>query len=148
VKFISVPYQGSSRAMVDLMAGQVNTFITTMTSAGGHVRGGKLVPLAVTGAKRHKDFPNVPTFDEAGIKGMDYEQWFGLVGPAGMPAPVVAKLSAAMAELLKSPDITPRLDTLELVAGNGSAAEMKAQIENDSARWKKLALELNIAPAN
>jgi tripartite-type tricarboxylate transporter receptor subunit TctC len=147
IKFTSVPYQGSSRAMIDLMSGQVNTFITTMTSAGGHVKSGKLVPLAVTGSKRHPDYPNVPTFAEVGIPGMDYEQWFGLVGPAKLPQAVVTRISSAMTELLKSPDIKTRLDALELVAGNGSATEMKAQIEGDYARWQKLAQELSIKPA-
>ncbi len=147
IKFISVPYQGSSRAMIDLMSGQVNTFITTMTSAGSHVKSGKLIPLAVTGAKRHPDYPNVPTFAEVGINGMDYEQWFGLLGPARMPPAVVSKISSAMTELLKLPDVKVRLDALELVAGNGSPAEMKAQLENDFARWQKLAQELNIKPA-
>ncbi len=147
IKFISVPYQGSSRAMIDLMSGQVNTFITTMTSAGSFVKSGKLVPLAVTGAKRHPDYPNVPTFAEIGINGMDYEQWFGLLGPARMPPAVVNKISAAMTELLKMPDVKVRLDALELVAGNGSPAEMKTQLENDFVRWQKLAQELNIKPA-
>lgn len=71
IKFISVPYQGSSRAMIDLMSGQVNTFITTMTSAGSHVKSGKLVALAVTGSRRHPDFASVPTFAEVGVAGMD-----------------------------------------------------------------------------
>jgi tripartite-type tricarboxylate transporter receptor subunit TctC len=147
IKFVSVPYQGSSRAMIDLMSGQVNSFITTMTSASGHVKSGKLVPLAVTGNKRHPDFPNVPTFSEVGIQGMDYEQWFGLVGPAKMPPAVVQRISTAMAELLKSAEIKPRLDALELVAGNGTVAEMKAQLEGDYQRWQQLAKELNIKPA-
>jgi tripartite-type tricarboxylate transporter receptor subunit TctC len=147
IKFVSVPYQGSSRAMIDLMSGQVNSFITTMTSASGHVKSGKLVPLAVTGNKRHPDFPNVPTFAEVGIQGMDYEQWFGLVGPAKMPPAVVQRISTAMAELLKSAEIKPRLDALELVAGNGTVAEMKAQLEGDYQRWQQLAKELNIKPA-
>ena len=147
IKFTAVPYQGSSRAMIDLMSGQVNTFITTMTSAAGHVKSGKLVPLAVTGTKRHPDYPNVPTFAEIGINGMDYEQWFGLLAPAKTPVPIVNRISAAMSELLKMPDTKVRLDALELVAGNGSTAEMKTQLEADFARWQKLAAELNIKPA-
>jgi tripartite-type tricarboxylate transporter receptor subunit TctC len=147
IKFTAIPYQGSSRAMIDLMSGQVNTFITTMTSAASHVKSGKLVPLAVTGTKRHPDYPNVPTFAEIGINGMDYEQWFGLLAPAKTPAPIVNRISAAMSELLKMPDTKVRLDALELVAGNGSPVEMKAQLEADFARWQKLAAELNIKPA-
>jgi tripartite-type tricarboxylate transporter receptor subunit TctC len=118
-----------------------------MTSAASHVKSGKLVPLAVTGTKRHPDYPNVPTFAEIGINGMDYEQWFGLLAPAKTPAPIVNRLAAAMSELLKMPDTKVRLDALELVAGNGSPVEMKAQLEADFARWQKLAAELNIKPA-
>ena len=148
IRFVTVPYPGSSRAMVDLMGGQVNAFITTMTSAGGNVRSGKMVPLAVTGARRHPDFPQVPTFAEVGVPGMDYEQWFGLLGPAQLPPAVVSRLSAALAEVLKMPDTQQRLNALELEPGSGTVAEMKAQLEGDYARWQKLAQELNINPLN
>jgi tripartite-type tricarboxylate transporter receptor subunit TctC len=147
IKFISVPYQGSSRAMIDLMSGQVNTFITTMTSAGSFVKSGKLIPLAVTGTKRHPDYPNVPTFQEIGVPGMDYEQWFGLMGPARMPAAVTARLASAMDEVLKMPDVKEKLAVLALTPAAGGTAEMKAMVEGDAARWQKLAAELNIRPA-
>ncbi len=147
IKFISVPYQGSSRAMIDLMSGQVNTFITTMTSAGSHVKSGKLLPLAVTGSRRHPDYPNVPTFTEVGVAGMDYEQWFGLMGPARMPAAVTARLAAAMGEVLSMPDVKEKLAVLALSPASGGAAEMKAMVEGDTARWQRLAQELNIKPA-
>jgi tripartite-type tricarboxylate transporter receptor subunit TctC len=147
IKFISVPYQGSSRAMIDLMSGQVNTFITTMTSAGSFVKSGKLIPLAVTDTKRHPDYPNVPTFQEIGVPGMDYEQWFGLMGPARMPAAVTAHLASAMDEVLKMPDVKEKLAVLALTPAAGGTAEMKAMVEGDTARWQKLAAELNIRPA-
>jgi tripartite-type tricarboxylate transporter receptor subunit TctC len=147
IKFISVPYQGSSRAMIDLMSGQVNTFITTMTSAGSHVKSGKLVPLAVTGKARHPDYPNVPTFAEVGVSGMDYEQWFGLMAPARLPAAVTNRLAAAMGEVLSMPDVKEKLGNLALTPAAGGAAEMKAMVEGDTARWQKLAQELNIKPA-
>ena len=96
LQFLSVPYKGSSPALIDLMSGQVNVMITTMASAGANVKAGKLRALAVTGNKRNADFPDVPTFTEIGVPGMDYEQWFGIMGPAGMPAAVVEKLAAAI----------------------------------------------------
>lgn len=147
IKFISVPYQGSSRAMIDLMSGQVNTFITTMTSAGPHVKSGKLVPLAVTGSRRHPDFPSVPTFAEVGVAGMDYEQWFGIMGPAKMPPAVTNRLAAAMSEVLKMPDVKEKLAVLALAPAAGGAPEMKAMVEGDTLRWQRLAQELNIKPA-
>ena len=100
--FISVPYRGSSPALVDVMSGQTNVMITTMASAATHVKAGKLKVLAVTGARRSPDFPEVPTFAELGVNGMDYEQWFALMGPAQMPRPVVDKLAEVMASMFMS----------------------------------------------
>ena len=144
--FVSVPYRGSSPAMVDLMSGQVQTMITTMASASTHVKAGKLRPLAVTGQRRNGDFPDVPTFAELGIHGMDYEQWFGILGPAQLPRGVVDKLSLAMEQVLRMPDVRERLNGLALEVAQPGPAEMKAKLENDAARWVKLAQELNIQP--
>ncbi|MEZ0306383.1 MAG: Bug family tripartite tricarboxylate transporter substrate binding protein [Ramlibacter sp.] len=146
INFVSVPYRGSSPAMVDLMSGQVNVMITTMASAGSHVKGGKLRALAVTGAQRNPDFPDVPTFAELGVNGMNYEQWFGIMGPANMPAPVVDKLSAAMAEVLRMPDVRERLIGMAMDVAVAGPAEMKRKVEGDATQWLKLAQELDIKP--
>jgi tripartite-type tricarboxylate transporter receptor subunit TctC len=146
VQFVSVPYRGSSPAMVDLMSGQVNVMITTMASAGPHVKSGKLRALAVTGDTRNADFPDVPTFKEVGVPGMDYEQWFGVMGPANLPKPIVDKLSAAMAEVLRMPDVRERLAGMAMEVAAPGPAEMKRKVEADAARWAKLAQELDIKP--
>jgi tripartite-type tricarboxylate transporter receptor subunit TctC len=146
LQFVSVPYRGSSPAMTDLMGGQVNVMITTMASAGGHVKGGKLRALAVTGVKRNPDFPDVPTFAELGVNGMDYEQWFGVMGPANMPRPVVDKLAAAMAEVLAMPDVRERLAGMAMDVAAPGPAEMKRKVEGDAAQWVRLAQELDIKP--
>ena len=144
LQFLSVPYKGSSPAMIDLISGQVNVMITTMASAGAHVKSGKLRTLAVTGDKRNADFPDVPTFTELGIRGMDYEQWFGIMGPAKMPKAIVDKLAAAMDQVLKMPDVKERLVTMALEVASASPEEMRRKVEADAARWQKLALELDI----
>lgn len=146
VSFVSVPYRGSSPAMIDLMSGQVQVMITTMASAGSHVRSGKLRALAVTGARRNPDFPDVPTFAELGIQGMDYEQWFGLMGPASMPRPIVERLSAAMDDVLRMPDVRERLAGMALEVAVPGPVAMKAKLEDDAARWLRLAQELDIKP--
>ena len=146
LQFTSVPYRGSSPALIDVMSGQVNTMITTMASAGSHVKSGKLRVLATTGAKRHPDFPNVPTLAEAGINGVDYEQWFGIMGPANMPKPVVDKLAAAIAQVLQMPDVREKLAVLALEVAAPGAKEMQAKLEGDTTRWAKLAKELDIKP--
>ena len=146
LNFVSVPYRGSSPAMVDLMSGQVQVMITTMASAGTHVKAGKLRPLAVTGNRRNADFPDVPTFTELGIAGMDYEQWFGIMGPAHLPKPVVDRLAAAMDQVLRMPDVRERLAGMALDVAQPGPAEMRSKVESDAARWVKLAQELDIKP--
>ena len=146
VHFVSVPYKGSSPALIDVMSGQVQVMITTMASAGTNIKSGKLRALAATGNKRFADLPDVPTFDELGIKGMDYEQWFGILGPAGMPKPVVDKLAAAMEQVMRMPDVRERLVSMALNVAAPGPEEMKRQLEADAARWLKLANELDIKP--
>jgi len=146
IQFVSVPYKGSSPALVDLMSGQVQVMITTMASAGANIKAGKLRALAVTGSKRCADLPDVPTFDELGIKGMDYEQWFGVLGPGGMPKAVVDKLAGAMDQVMRLPDVRERLVGMALVVSPPGPDEMKRQLEADAARWVKLAQELDIKP--
>ena len=146
LQFTSVPYRGSSPALIDVMSGQVNTMITTMASAGSHVKSGKLRVLATTGAKRHPDFPDAPTFAEVGIVGVDYEQWFGIMGPAGMPKAITDKLAAAIAQVLQMPDVRDKLSGLALEIPTTGPADMQAKLEGDTARWAKLAKELDIKP--
>jgi tripartite-type tricarboxylate transporter receptor subunit TctC len=146
ISFVGVPYKGSSPALVDVMAGQVQVMITTMASAGTNIKAGKLRPLAVTGARRFADLPDVPTFDELGVKGMDYEQWFGILGPANMPKPVVDKLAAALDQVTRLPDVRERLVSMALNVAPPGADEMKRQLEGDTARWVKLGQELDIKP--
>ena len=146
IDFVCVPYKGSSPALIDLMSGQVNAMITTMASAGSHVKSGKLRMLATTGAKRHPDFPDVPTCTEAGISGVDYEQWFGIMGPANLPKPIIDKLSGALAQVLLMPDVREKLAGLALEIPATGADEMKKKVEGDTTRWAKLAKELDIKP--
>ncbi len=146
ISFVSVPYKGSSPALVDLMSGQVQVMITTMASAGTNVKAGKLRALAATGGKRFADLPDVPTFDELGVKGMDYEQWFGILGPAGMPRPVVDKLATAMDQVMRLPEVRERLASMALNVAAPGPDEMKRQLESDAARWQKLAQDLDIKP--
>lgn len=146
VSFTSVPYRGSSPALIDVMSGQVNVMITTMASAGAHVKSGKLRVLAVTGDKRHADFPDVPTFTEAGVPGIEYEQWFGLLGPANLPAAVVERLSTAVAQVQQQPEVREKLAALAMEPVAPGPEAMRRQLVNDSARWVALAKELDIKP--
>ena len=141
-----IPYRGSSPALVDLMSGQVQLMLTTMASAGSHVKAGKLRVLAVTGTKRLESLPQVPTFNDLGIKGMDYEQWFGVLGPAQLPAPVVQKLTGAIAHVTGLPEVRERLAGLALEVSPPGPQEMRRKLEGEALRWRKLAQEMNIQP--
>ena len=146
IQFTSVPYRGSAPALIDLMSGQVNTMITTMASAGSHVKSGKLRVLATTGAKRHPDFPDAPTFAEVGVSGVDYEQWFGIMGPANLPQQMVDKLAAAIGQVLQMPDVREKLANLALDVPTVGPVEMQAKLQSDTNRWARLAKELDIKP--
>ena len=100
-----VPYKGSAPAVTDLLGNQIGIMFDNMPSAIQHVRSGKLAPLAVTTAKRSPELPNVPTIAEAGVPGYEATSWFGMFAPAGTPAPVLAKLNAAIVKVLAQPDV-------------------------------------------
>ena len=106
-----IPYRGSGPAIADVLAGQVQLFITTPPSVMGHILAGKLKALAVTGDSRHPQLPNVPTTKEAGMPGFKLEAWVGLFAPAGTPPAVVATLTADVKKALELPETKTRADT-------------------------------------
>jgi tripartite-type tricarboxylate transporter receptor subunit TctC len=103
-----VPYKGSGQAIQDVLAGQVQVFITTPPSVMQHVQTGKLKALAIAGKSRHPMMPTVPTAAEAGVPGLELEAWVALFAPAGTPPDVVAKLSDAVKRALEQPDAKQR----------------------------------------
>ena len=105
-----VPYKGSAPAVTDLLGNQIGIMFDNMPSAIQHVRSGKLVPLAVTTAKRSPELPSVPTIAEAGVPGYEATSWFGMFAPAGTPAPVLAKLNAAIVKVLAQPDVKNKIN--------------------------------------
>lgn len=108
---IHVPYKGSGQAIQDVLAGQVQMFITTPPSVIQHIQAGKLKALAVAGKSRHPNLPNVPTTAEAGLPGFELEAWVALFAPAGTPQPVINKLSQDVKLALEQPDVKARAAT-------------------------------------
>jgi tripartite-type tricarboxylate transporter receptor subunit TctC len=108
VKLVHVPYKGAAGALTDTIGGQIQMTFTSLPSVVGHIRSDKVRALAVTGSKRSATFPNLPTFSEAGITGLELSPWFGLLAPAGTPEPIVRKMNADIADLLRDKDVVDK----------------------------------------
>ena len=105
IKLRHIPYKGSNPALMDALAGNVDLLVSSVPSAMAQVKAGKLRPLAVTSAKRSTSLPDVPTVAESGYKGFDMSTWYGLLMPAGTPAPIVAQMNGAVNKLLATPEM-------------------------------------------
>ena len=105
IKLRHIPYKGSNPALMDALAGNVDLLVSSVPSAMAQVKAGKLRPLAVTSAKRSTSLPDVPTVAESGYKGFDMSTWYGLMMPAGTPAPVVNQMNDAVNKLLATPEM-------------------------------------------
>ena len=141
---VHIPYRGIAPAFTDLIGGQTQAMFPGLAAALPHIRSGRVRPLALTGLTRHPQFKDLPTLDESGFKGFDAQQWYGVVGPAGMPAPIVKQLNETLALVLKAPDLREKLSVEAIVPQVMSPEQFGAFIKADIARWTKLAKERNI----
>ncbi len=145
---VHVPYRGIGPAFVDILGGQTQIMFPGLAAALPHIRAGKVKPLAVTGTSRHRLLPDVPTFAESGYPGFDGVQWYGIVGPANLPAPIVKRLNEEINRLLASPDLSERLSAEALEPMPMTPEAFGRYISDDIARWSKLAKERHIEIAD
>ena len=136
---VHIPYRGISPAFTDLIGGQTQAMFPGLAAAVPHIRSGRVRPLAVTGTRRHPQFPDVPTLDESGYKGFDAQQWYGVVGPAGMPPALVKQLNDTLSTVLTAPDLRERLAVEALEPRTMSPEQFGAYIRADIARWTAVA---------
>ncbi len=142
---VHIPYRGIAPAFTDLIGGQTQAMFPGLAAAVPHIRSGRVRPLAVTGLKRHPQFKDLPTLDESGFKGFDAQQWYGVVGPAGIPAPIVKLLNESLAVVLRAPDARDKLSVEAIEPIVMLPEQFAAFIKADIARWSKLARDKNIA---
>ena len=109
LKLIHVPYKGAAIAMIDIVAGHIHAISTTLTTASGQIRAGRVRALAISSEKRLAEYPGVPTFRDAGYKDLVATVWFSLSGPAGVPPEVVSRLNTEVRRILHLPDVRERL---------------------------------------
>jgi tripartite-type tricarboxylate transporter receptor subunit TctC len=138
VDIVHVPYKGGGAAVVDLIAGQVSMYFGTTPSTVPQVRTGKLRALGVTTLKRSRAAPDIPTMDEAGLKGFDNAAWHGLFAPAATPAAVVNKLSSEVVKVLRLPEIVERMAAQGVDVIASTPAELAAFVKQDLIKYDKL----------
>ncbi|MSQ76089.1 MAG: tripartite tricarboxylate transporter substrate binding protein [Rhodoferax sp.] len=137
VELIHVPYKGSGQAIQDVLAGQVQVFITTPPSVMGHVQAGKLRALAVTGKTRHPQLPQVPTVAEAGLAGFELESWVALYVASGTPAAIVQRLSQEVKLGIEAPETRQRADQAGIEVRFLAPADMTSLLDVQTSSWAK-----------
>ena len=135
---VHVPYKGGAMAINDLIAGHVQVMFESLNSISPHARSGKVRALAVSGAKRSPGFPNLPTIAEAGVPGYDAGTWTGVIGPAGMPRPVVDRLNASVNKAIVSPVFKARFGDIGDEPAGGTPEDYAETIRRDSAKWAEV----------
>ncbi|WP_042877695.1 tripartite tricarboxylate transporter substrate binding protein [Cupriavidus necator] len=144
IDLLHVPYKGCAPAIADVLGGQADVSINTLTNTVPYLKSNKLRALAVTSKARSPLLPDVPSVSELGIAGYDVDQWFGILAPAHTPAPVVEKLNAEIARAVARPDIKASLAQLGFATTTSTPAEFQKLVNADIDRWKKLTAKINL----
>jgi tripartite-type tricarboxylate transporter receptor subunit TctC len=136
---LHIPYRGIAPAINDLLGGQTQAMFPGLAAALPHIRSGRMRPLAVTGKQRSPQLKDVPTLEEVGFKGFEALQWYGCVGPAGMPADVVRRLNETQQGILKASDLAERLSGEAVEPWPMSPEQFAQFMREDIVRWTALA---------
>jgi tripartite-type tricarboxylate transporter receptor subunit TctC len=146
ISMLHVPYKTTGPALMDIIAGRVSMMFADFTSAQPHVKAGTVRPLAISRIHRSSLYPDLPTMDEAGVKGFNLDAWAGLVAPAGTPAPVVNKLNTALREIIDSPDVQARFKNVGFEGFSSTPEELGAFMRVQLGVWEKMAKDADIKP--
>jgi len=138
VKMLHVPYKGGAAALNDMLAGRIDVMFYSLAVAQPHIQAGKLRPLAVTGMARDALLPDVPTMDEAGLKGYEMTGWHGLLAPAGTPVAVVEKLNAEIRRILQTPEMKKLWARYGMDTPSTTPAQFGAVIKSDYEKYANL----------
>lgn len=144
VPMVHIPYRGIAPAITDVIGGQTQAMFPGLAAALPHIRSGRLRPLALTGKKRAEQIKDIPTLEELGLKNFDAMQWYGVVGPAGIPGDVVRRLNISLAQVLSSPDLREKLSGEAIEPQAMSPEAFGKYIQSDVARWTALVKAQNL----
>lgn len=130
-----IPYKGTAPALQDLIGGQVEATLVSLQGVGAHLQAGRARALAITSANRVAAAPTVPTFAESGFPSFDLTLWYGMVGPKGLPEPIVRKLNQALRAAIAAPDVQQALRSAAAEPLSSSPEEMLAFVQKEATRW-------------
>ncbi len=145
VEMSHIPYRGGGPALNDVIGGQVPLFFANVASSLGHIQSGRLRALAVTSRLRSRVLPDAPSMEEAGLKGYEVLEWNPVLAPAGVPAPVRAKLAASIRKAMSDPEVLARVRALGGEVFGGGEAEAAAFLKAQQALWGKVVRERRIS---
>ena len=145
LKLLHVPYKGSGPALTDLIGSQVQSMMDQLTASMGHIREGRIRPLAISSLSRSPLLPEVPTLDELGVKGYEAATFTGIFAPAGTPPAVVEKLSASLRKALSNPQVRERYQGMGVEVMDMPQPQFAAYVRADYDKWLKVAREGNIS---
>ncbi|MGO4329930.1 Bug family tripartite tricarboxylate transporter substrate binding protein [Cupriavidus sp. 2TAF22] len=144
VKLQHVPYKGSGPALTELVSGQIQSMLLTIPAVMPFIASDMVRPIATSGKKRSPALPNLPTMEEAGIKGFEYAPWYGFFAPAGTPPAVVQKLHEAVGKVLRDPEVVAKLSREGIEVEAMSRERFAGIVEADTQRWGKTIRQLGI----
>lgn len=144
VKMAHIPYKGGAPAMLDLISGNVQLVFSTYSTAAAAIDARRVRPLAVTGLARFESMPDLPTMAEAGLKGFEVSNWYGMFAPAGTPREIISRLNSEIVKALTMPDVKKRLLNSGIIATSSSPEAFAAYIQAETAKWAKVIKEANI----
>jgi tripartite-type tricarboxylate transporter receptor subunit TctC len=139
-----VPYKGVAPSITASLAGEVKLLYVGLGGAVPHIKAGKLVPLAVTEARRSELLPEVPTATEQGVPGVEVNAWYGVFAPAATPAATIARINREINEVIKMPEVRDKLMAAGIEVAGGSPQVLEGFMKADNQRYGTLARELNI----
>ena len=144
VNMYHIPYKGSAQATTDLLSGEVKVGCPGIAGMLQYIKSGRLRALAVTGAKRSPELPDVPTIAEAGVKGYEASLWLGIIGPSALPKDVIAKLNTAIAGLLKQPDVQTSLRKVGTEIVYRTPDEFGKFLRAEQQKWSNVVKEIGL----
>jgi len=138
IDVLHVPYKGNGPALTDLLGGQISAMFLPYPLARPHIEAGKLRVLGTANRRRAAAIPQVPTIAESGLPGFEAQSWFGIVAPAGTPAPIISRLNAEIAKVMRQPEIKEKLAVQGAESAASTPAEFKAFIGSEITRWAQV----------